>query len=202
MKKDKALTLVELLIASLIFTVIMASIYASFRSGLFGYKNIGESLDNSQAAALILDNLDTELRNAFAYTQEDAKFNGSQERISFLTLIDSYDASREKFKTELALVSYKTEKGKLMRAYKKNQAALEEEAPASSEEMADNATIKFSYGYLGGESQQEMVFFESWPEQTAAASVKGLPQAVRIELIIKGREEVNFGRLVYLPLSG
>ncbi|MCX5715091.1 MAG: prepilin-type N-terminal cleavage/methylation domain-containing protein, partial [Candidatus Omnitrophica bacterium] len=68
MKKTKAFSLVELLIASAIFAVVMVSIYSAFRTGIFGYKNIRENIEIYQSARFILERINLDLRNAFAYS--------------------------------------------------------------------------------------------------------------------------------------
>ena len=191
MKKQKAFTLVEILIASLIFTVVMVSIYAAFHSGIFGYRSINESIDTYQAARAILERLNTDLRNSFAYSSENTKFTGAEKEMAFLALVDSYP--------EFASVSYKSEGGKLMRLCKKNQEALKENSEIKPKELAGNLEIGFEYGYLP-EGQQEIKFNDCWPIELNETN-KLLPQAVRVSLTIKGKIEQSFERTIYLTLA-
>lgn len=191
MKKQKAFTLVEILIASLIFTVVMVSIYAAFHSGIFGYRSIDENIDTYQAARTILERLNTDLRNSFAYSGENAKFTGAEKEMAFLTLVDSY--------ADFASVSYKLEGNKLMRLCKKNQEALKENSEIKPKEMAGNLEIRFEYGYLP-DGQQEIKFNNCWPADLSETD-KPLPQAVRVNLTIKGKIEQNFERTIYLTLA-
>lgn len=191
MKKQKAFTLVEILIASLIFTVVMVSIYAAFHSGIFGYRSIDESIDTYQAARAILERLNTDLRNSFAYSDKNAKFTGAEKEMAFLALVDSY--------ADFASVSYKLEGNKLMRLCKKNQEALKENSEIKPKEMAGNLEIRFEYGYLP-DGQQEIKFNNCWPADLSETD-KPLPQAVRVNLTIKGKIEQNFERTIYLTLA-
>ena len=90
MKNRRSFTLVELLIASSIFAVVMVALYAAFSSGVFGYRNIQERIDAYHQARLVLEHLDRDLRNSFAYSAADTKFSGQNDKVSFFSLVDDY----------------------------------------------------------------------------------------------------------------
>lgn len=183
-KKETGFTLVEILIASLIFVVLMVSVYAAFRSGIFGYRSIDENIDTYQAARIILERLNRDLHNSFAYSNEDTKFIGSETEISFLTLTDSG--------ADFTFVSYKLDGDKLMRLFRKNQEALKEGSEIRPRVVASNLSIKFAYGYPG-ERPGEIQFNDSTNET--------LPLAVRVSLTINKETARSFERTIYLTLA-
>ena len=104
MKKRRAFSLIELLIASAIFTVVAASIYTAFRTGMFGYKKIQENIEVEQAARFIFARINLDLRNAFSYSSEKSGFTGFKEGMSFYSLSGTFSGGR--MRQDYALVSY------------------------------------------------------------------------------------------------
>ncbi len=184
MKKQTGFTLVEILIASLIFAVVMVSVYSAFHSGVFGYYSIDENIDIYQAARVIFGRLNRDLHNSFAYSSENTKFTGTETEITFLTLTDS--------QADFTFVSYKLEGDKLMRLFRKNQEALKEDSEIKPQLVADNLTIKFAYGYPG-ERPGEIQFNDSTNET--------LPLAVRVSLTVNKKITRSFERTIYLTLA-
>lgn len=191
MKRPNAFTLVELLIASVIFVVVMTTIYSAFHTGIFGFRNIEEIINTYQTARQILERINLDLRNSFFYSEEESKFTGENNKLSFFTLVDSYQG--DKIIPEYAFVAYKLEGNKLMRLCRKRQDALNDKLDIESDEMASNVgEIIFSYGYFGAGSQ-EIRWKDSWEDK------KAFPLAVKINLTIKDKGEQNFQRTIYLP---
>lgn len=197
-QQNKALTFLELLIATSILVVVMVTIYAAFRSGIFGYRDIEHTLDIYQSVRSILNRIDLDLKNSFVYKDDDAKFNGSEKTISFLALVDTF--KEESLAQDFTFVAYKLNGNKLMRLCRKNQEALKEKSEILPEEMADSVSIKFAYGYIPQEKQEKQIEFkESWGNEENEK--KTPPLAVRVELTSEGALKQKFVRTVYLPLA-
>ena len=98
-------TLVELLITSSIFLVVMSMLYLAFQSGIFGYRNIEETINLYQTAREILERLNLDLRNSVVYSDEDTKFIGTKNEVSFLTLVNTY--SEDTLVQDYAYILYK-----------------------------------------------------------------------------------------------
>jgi len=192
MKKTKAFTLVELLIASSIFAIIMLTIYSAFHTGIFSYRNIERAIDAHQAAGQILERINLDLRNSFVYSADETRFEGKNKQISFLALVDSYQ--EDKIAQDYTFISYGLEGDKLMRLCRKNQEALNDRAEIRPEEMADNVDIVFSYFYIDP-ADNSLKEKDIWDDQ------KNLPAAVKINLTLNGKTESNFERIIYLPLA-
>lgn len=197
MKNAKALTLLELLIASSIFVVVMVSIYSAIHAGVFGYRNIEETLDTYQAARSILERINLDISNSFAYQDGNTKFSGNEKELSFLTLVDTFRG--DKITQEYAFVSYKLEEDKLMRLCRLNQESLNDKSEVQPKEFAFNVEINFKYGYIPAE-QQEIDFKKSWAIDSDEEK-KALPLAVKIDLTVKGKAGQKFERTIFLPLA-
>ncbi len=190
-KKKKALTLLELLIVSSISAVIMVSIYAAFRTGTFGYRDIQNNIKVYQAARQILERINTDLRNAFAYSNNETKFKGDTNGISFLTLVDTF--SRDKITQDYAFVSYKLEGNTLMRLCRKNKDALNDKSEVAWQEFGSNIKeITFSYGFLL--PGQPLQWKDLWDNPLA------LPVAVKVKLVFQNRAQ-EFQRQIFLTLA-
>jgi type II secretory pathway component PulJ len=196
MKKYKAITLVELLISTSIFSVIAVIIYSSFHTGIFGYRSINETIEINQTARQVFERFDLDLRNSFAYSKEETRFSGDKTNISFLSLIDKFQV--DAITKDYAGVSYSLSADKLMRRCRYAADSLNDKSETPADEMsADIASLEFSYAYLDtNSSEKSLIFRENTPDDK-----KTLPQAVRIKLAIKGKTRQNFEKTVYLPLT-
>ena len=191
MKTRKAFTLIELLIAASILSMILASIYSAFRTGMFGYARIEDSLAADRAAGKVLERMGLDFRNAFAYSKEKSSFRGTKDEIGFLCLVDTF--SGDGLTRDLALVSYSLKGGALTRLCLKNQEILNTASDIEPEEMASGiAELTFSYGYLAA-PEQPLEWKEAWTDPSA------LPQAVQIKLTLQNKVKAEFQRTIFLP---
>lgn len=199
-RNKSAFSLVELLIASAIFVVVITAVYSAMHAGMFGYKNIEEHLDFYQAARQIIGRIDLDLRNTLIFGDSNnyTGFSGDNSKISFFTLVDTF--SSDSLKQDIAFVSYESKDNKLLRLYRKNSEAFNENSEIPPAQMMQGAEIKFSYGFLPV-GRQEIIFKDSWALDSDEEK-KALPCAVKVSLTLKGQTEQIFTRAIYLPLAG
>ncbi|MCM8790028.1 MAG: prepilin-type N-terminal cleavage/methylation domain-containing protein [Candidatus Omnitrophica bacterium] len=176
--KQRALTLIELLIASSIFVLVMTTVYSAFHAGLFGFKDIDENLDIHQTARIVLERLNLEMRNMFVYSDDETRFKGDKTSISFLTLNPGY-----------TFVSYSQKDDKIMRLAQSGKEALKEQTEIEPEELAASIkALSFTYGSIK-EGTKELEWVDSWEDR------KDLPAAVKVNITIASQE---FERTIYL----
>ncbi|MBM3246458.1 MAG: prepilin-type N-terminal cleavage/methylation domain-containing protein [Candidatus Omnitrophica bacterium] len=193
-------TLLELLIATAILGVIMTTLAFSFNTGIFGYRNIEESLNTTQTALKVLERINLDLRNSFAYSDNEAKFTGTKSEMSFLTLVDTLRGDTKA--QDYAFVLYKTDDtGQLLRLCRLNQESLSDKSQALPVILSSNVKeIVFQYGYLDIQ-KKALEWKDAWDDPALA------PVAVKISLTIKQKAEKKqeagqaFKRAVFLPLS-
>jgi len=187
-KKINSFTLVELLVAVSILTVVMVAVYSAFHSGIFGYRNIEETIDSYQSALSVLERLDKDLRNCFAYSGEDTKFTGSSNEVSFFTLVDVF--KEDKLESRFAYVSYGTSDNKLSRLCRVDDQAFNDNSAILPEEMAEDIQIKLQYGYLSPDGKLD--YKDNWDEKNA------LPLSVKASLTTTRDQPQVFERTIYL----
>lgn len=196
MRKRKAFTLIELLIAVSIFSAVVVTIYSAFSSGIFGYRNIEENISIYQEARMILERINLDLRNSFVYSSDDTKFVGNKDGLSFLTLVDSFRGSV--MVPEYAFVSYRSEANNILRLCRKGKEALREKSEVEPQLMAEDAVLSFEYGHKTS-ADSEIEFKDSWGLSDIPEEKKTLPLAIKVNLTIKGKIEKEFERTIYLP---
>lgn len=212
-KTRGAFTLIELLIASSILAIVMVTIFSAFHSGIFGFRNIDETIEAHQAARFILEQMSLDLKNSFNYKDsgKNAKFIGRGQEISFLALVDTF--SHSSLVREFAFVSYKLENNKLFRLCRKAHESLNKNSQIQAEELIDNIDIAFQYsnGKIS-EENQKMEFKDTWAGQDGPADEQEfLPAVVKINLTVhpasgrktgeKEKRGQKFERTIYLPLA-
>jgi len=199
MRNTRAVTLVELLIASSIAAVILLSIYAAFQSGVFGHRALDEKITSCQAFRAIFDQINKDLRNSFSYVgkQDEMGFSGNAYELNFFATIPVYGA--DTLTRRMAKVSYSFDpKGKLMRSVLFNRDAVVEDADVVWEEMADKVNVAFEYGFIEQE-KQELTFKNAWGVDLEEEK-KRLPVAVRVTLK-KDDSVETVTRTFYLPMA-
>lgn len=208
MRREHGLTLVELLIAASIFSVIILTIYSAFHTGILSYRKIDSAFDVYQTARLILNRMELDLKNSFVFTKKDSKFQGNKTSINFFSPVDSF--SEGKSSLDLCHIKYELSNGILNRACYKGLDALKgnPESPIEEELSSDVKELSFEYAYLTGDLDEPYTWQEIWPSEDPnkqEEQKKTLPLAVKIKLSLieknKLQNVVNFNKTVSLPLS-
>lgn len=197
MKHNKAITLLELLIASTIFVIVITTVYSAYQSGIFGYRNIEENINSYQVVRLILERLNLDLRNSFVFSNNTTKLEGSSDEIKFLTLVDGF--SEDNIIQDYAWVSYNLDGDKILRLCRKNREALNGNSEIKPQQMAANVKMSFKYGYLPT-GRQKIEFKDSWAIDSPQEQGK-LPLAIKVSLSIEGKTRQDFQRTIFLPLA-
>lgn len=119
--KRASFTIIELLIALSIFSVIAASVYSAFHAGLFAWQRLNVTALTRQQAAVTLDLMADEI--ASFVPSEKVKFEGSAGSVSFLARLKDAD------KYYLAKVSFffDSSSNSLMRGETRGEEIIAEE---------------------------------------------------------------------------
>jgi len=191
-KRIRSFTLIELLIATAIFSVVIVSVYSAFQSGVFGYRNINKAIDTYQSARLIMEQMSKDLMNCFSYSPAiETKFSGASNEVSFLTLVDSY--KNDKLGRDYAFVRYNLSDGKLMRLCRTGADALKSASEIAAQEMKAGVTeLAFEYIEYDDKAKSLKEPVKEWTD------TKKFPAAIKITLAINGEA---FTRTVFLPQS-
>lgn len=202
----KGWTLVEVMVASAIYAIAMAGVYAAFHSGFFGYHRIADQAAAYRLASQIFERLDADLRNACALAEEDARFSGTGGRLDFLTLLDVFYEGRvvERY----GRVLYEKSGADLTRRVFKDKESMKPSSLDFSQDALgpkegfDN--IAFSYGRRIS-ADKPLDWVAEWPEKKEEGqegSGSAVPEAVKVKLLLKkNKSTLDLERIIYLPPS-
>lgn len=191
----KGLTFIELLIAVLIFSIIVVSLYSAFRVGLLAYKKGERVASLYQRIRLSLDSIALDLRNSYKFSDKDVRFIAEEGKISFYTL-KKFSLSSHKGIFEICRIEYWQEEEKIFRKVFAGKLAFSDEEDVNSDiilENLDQIRIEFPYR---GEEDQLIVWHDYWLETDK------LPLAAKIYLEIKEPEAsqpIKLTKIVHIP---
>lgn len=203
-RKIHGLTLIELLIATAIFSIIILSIYSAFQIGILSYHKIDSAFEVYQMARLVLNRIALDLRNTFIYAQDNSRFEGDETNMVFFSGLDSF--SEGKMFLDLCRIKYSLAEEKLKRSSYKGLNALNAKDP-DGESFYEVKNISFQYAYATDKPDKPYDWQTAWPKDESQKNA--LPQAVKIKLSLlekdKRQEEqarvIEFNKIIALPLG-
>lgn len=213
MRKIRSFTLIELLIAASIFSIIILSIYSAFQTGFLSYRKVDSAFELYQTARLTLNRMELDLKNSFAYGDaEGSRFSGNNENfLEFFSVVDSYEEGEPR--TDICRIEYKYElkDKKLIRTNYKGLDVLKTDIQQEGAEVASNIEkVTFEYACpTEKEGKPSFDWQDSWPvkkDEKDLTQQATLPLAVKItlSLIENAKQEekpIEFTKVISLPLS-
>lgn len=198
----RSFTLIEILIALSIFSVMMFGIYHVFSTGLSTWEKAGESMDIHQKARQTLEFISKEIRSSFlSPREEEIKFIGrdkkeeeiDQDELTFFTLFSPH--SREEM--GIARIVYTLEKDLNSEKYsllRKETSAIGKSIFAKEKSQIILSDVAgFNLRYLNPDNEWK----NEWDSSEA------LPERVKIDLALRGKngEEKKFSLLTNIPVN-
>jgi len=207
-KNCAAFTLIELLIATVIFSLVILSLYSAFQVGLSSYRRLDYTCNTFQTARLLFNRLELDLKNALIYNSDNSMFRGSASGLDFISSIDSYD--KDNINTDICRVRYDFNDTTLKRRCLYAMQALSDGFELAADELSNDVKrISFSYAFATGNPDTPYEWQEYWPKQGEEAQEAGLPLAVKIKLSLIEKDinknesgVIDFSRIIPLPLGG
>lgn len=204
--RGSGLTLLELLVATTIFSIVSLSLYSAFQTGILTYQRIDSAFSIYQDARIALNRIELDLKNSFIYAQSNSGFKGNAQGLEFFSVVDVFDQTQGH--ARLCRVKYKFSEGILRRISYQGLEALKENSELESEDLSLKVKeASFQYAYSTGRPDEPYDWQEAWPREADAVQLKTLPLAVKIKLSLrekKGQKEtgiVEFNRTIFLPLG-
>jgi prepilin-type N-terminal cleavage/methylation domain-containing protein len=204
MIKRRSFTLIEVLIATSIITIVATSLYSAFYTGMLSYRRLEAEFETHQNARVILSRIEQDLKNAFAYLITDPKFAGQKEAIEFFTVLDAYSAGRSY--PSIYRLKYEFQEKALKRSYSEGVGALVSQTGLVSEELASNIKeISFEYALGLDTPANPYQWQEVWSEEQIKKTP--LPLAVKVKLILLenvargGAVTIQFIKIIPLAVS-
>ena len=167
----KGFTLLELLVAILIFAVIVSAVYGTMYSGIKVW-NVGDDKTGfSESSQIALNKMTKDIRNVVRFS--GIKFEGEKNSISMPVIKDG-----------ICKVSYYLDSGNIMRDIQTYSESLKEQTN-ERELVPDIQELVFSY------CNAEREWKDSWEEDS-------LPYAVRLS--IKSKEDKSLEAITEIPI--
>jgi len=197
--KNKGFTLIELIIAMLIFSIVAVAIYSTFSTGLIAWRKGEESSRSYQNARLILNKMALELRNAFFYS--NIKFVGKANELYFATFLPFSSVPGIDHQLQLYRVAYHLDNNHSLQRQEESLPEVFQGKEEKAQEFSSSVReLSFAYGYEyygEGKKEPQFIWKDEWTDKEA------VPSLVRITLTLEGNsgtpEGITFVRTVYLP---
>lgn len=201
-KHLKSFTLLELLIATVIFITVVMTVYSAFRTGLLSYRKVDTSVGMLESSRLVLNRITLDLKNVYIYSNTDSAFKGKAKALDFFSKTDYYrQGSRN---TNICRLKYNFDDSILKRSYKLGLDVLKSNVDFITDnfpESIKDITFEFARG-LSGDTLKSYEWVPAWPNDDQEK--KQLPLAVKINIkVVSERkdDELEITRIVPLPLS-
>jgi prepilin-type N-terminal cleavage/methylation domain-containing protein len=189
----KGFTLVEILVALGILSIVLAALFSAFRAGIFGSRAIDEKIAMYQTAKLILERVNLDLRNAVIYSPEKTGFSGNATDMSFVAVVDVFEKGA--FVSDYAIIKYRIEDTAVLRPCLRGPYGFSRSVSVQPDEISGQIeTMRFQYGSISLPGKP-LEWKEAWDDP------KTLPQAVKAELRMKDKGIQPFERTIYLSLN-
>lgn len=199
----KSFTLIEVLLATAILSVIILSVYSAFNTGILAYKKIDSTFDSFQEARIILSKLESDLKNSFVYSEDSSFFNGEASKLDFFNVSQIYYKDKEY--SNVCRIKYELDGVSLKRTLCSGFSALNESADIKPQEFSNNIkNLDFEYAYISEGEKKDILWQDAWPKEEG--QINRLPVAVKIKLSLldaKMKQKVlEFAKTIVLPQAG
>lgn len=206
--KTKGLTLLELLIAVSIFSLVALSLYAAFQSGIRTYERMDSSFDVYQALRVVMNRLELDLKNSFSYLRGDSKFIGSEKALAFFSAIDTLQQDNETY-PNIGYIKYEFTDNMLRRTCYLGLDALTEGSEPSGEKVFSLLKdISFTYAVASKDLGSVYQWQEEWPKSEDLEKGKKFPLAVKVSVSLAEKDKrqkeigtVEISRIIPLALG-
>ncbi len=183
-------TFVEVLITTLIFSIVILSMYSVFQTGNIAYEKMDSAFSLYQKARIIFNRMDSDLKNSFLYGKNNAKFSGTKDKIDFCTVLDSFDAAGVIFQ-KISRIQYEFRNSALQRTRSDGLDILIQDAQRVTEELSsDLQDVSFQFAIQDtGSTENHYSWQDTWPKQDKNPDTKqgnSLPLAVKVEMLLGG----------------
>ncbi len=184
----KGFTLIEVLIVTLILSIISLAIFSTFSNGLKIYNRINSEV-TLEDLVIFLDRLGQDLRNSLNFST--INFTGKDEELEFAGITNSHRMQ----KRTVGKIKYVFDSSaeKLSRFAGDFSSVYNQEWLSSRQTLEKIKSCIFSYYYYDNQTKE----FSWLPEWNKA----GLPVALRLELGLKDNPEDKFIRTFNIPVG-
>ncbi|MCX5658005.1 MAG: prepilin-type N-terminal cleavage/methylation domain-containing protein [Candidatus Omnitrophica bacterium] len=196
MKKSRAFTLLEILIAASLFSLVLLSIYSAFRIGILSYQKIDSASTVYRRARILFNRLESDLKNTFSYTKDDTRFKGTVSTLEFFSVVDFFEEGKRY--PDVCRIKYAAQENGLQRVLFRGANALKEEAEALSvEALFPVDAVSFQYAVSSPGADLAYEWIDVWPKEGSPKNI--LPLALKVKLrVIEKDSSAQAGQSIEL----
>jgi prepilin-type N-terminal cleavage/methylation domain-containing protein len=189
-KRNKAFTLIELVIVSALLCVISLGLYSTFNSGIKIWQRLNKEAPE-QDLYIFFDKFASDLKNSMKF--KGINFFGAENRLDFATIVNS---PRMRKNTVGSVSYYYNPKAEAAYKEEKDFACVYAGGIGVAKEMLKNIkSLEFRY-YSYDKEKKEYIWQNGWFKE-------GLPLAVWLQVEITDGDQVfKFSKTVNIPLAG
>ncbi|MFH0731467.1 MAG: type II secretion system protein GspJ [Candidatus Omnitrophota bacterium] len=187
---SSGMTLMEMLIVTIILSVISTAIYSTLSSGLKIWHKLNKPVEEEDLV-IFFERFSSDIKTSFKFTGID--FKGKSQGLEFAALVNS--PALGKRSVGRITYSYDAYKNILNRQEADYSLAYQRKGSSSKQAIAKVKYLKFEY-YFYDETAKKYNWAQDWRDEK-------LPLAVRIILELKnGATEEKLTRTVNIPAGG
>lgn len=188
---DKGFTLIEMLMVSLIMSIISLGLYVTLNSGIKVWQRINRQQLAAEEVNIFFDKFASDLRNSLPFTA--INFIGTENGLSFASIIKSQSLQGRTIGQ--VLYTYDSRTGILKRQQKDYSQIYNAEEAAPTAALKNIKSLVLQYYVYDKEHKEYFWHNEPLPEQ--------IPGAVRLALeFLDGPKRYGFTKTVAIPVNG
>ncbi len=195
----KSFTLIELLIAITIFSVVAVSVYSVFSTGVKLWYKTSPLVQANQSARYFFNTISSDLKNTVPYLKKGVNFEGEGQRISFMTVVNCSGEDKSSG-AEVARVTYYLDRSKkaVIRSVATKEEGLSDDLAVSSAILdgidSKDFAFEFCYKRVSSPTDYEYEWDSAWADEDKD---KGkIPRGVKVKAF--GYEKIIFIPTGYL----
>ena len=200
LKNKKGLTFIELLLATVMLSVLSIALYGMLSSGIAIWQKVNQETPQIDIN-LFAQKLEIELRNCVYFKK--IPFVGQENMLSFPSLV-SVPAGENGFSQGLGKViySYDAEEKAIKRNYIDYRFLNSLKGPAPRVLVNNVQELHFAY-YFFSKDKRQFFWVNSWPPSDMKEVLCVYPQAVRLTMVLDmGRTTQTRTKTVNIPIGG
>jgi type II secretion system protein J len=215
-KKNKAgFTLLELLLAVTIFSIVAVALYASFNAGIRILRRSEEVMSYHQDLRIVMDELSLDLHNSLLaeiYSETEKFetagaeggeeehvyfFTGERKTFSFVTLRDTY--TEKGLERNICNVTYSLkggESGGLVRSLQYQSTGFASNDSGEDTLLTGIEDLEVTYSYAAEDEDEPPVWLDYWDQE------EKIPLGVKVKFKLKGLGRMReFAKTVYIDVG-
>lgn len=201
-RKKSGFTLIEVLLVSVILSVVALAVYKAFSDGITLWKKVNADVPEEDLGIFFSDMAE---RMAGVFTHGTVPFEGGRDRVSFPAIVAFGPDDEGGITVGQMTYFFDGSENWICREERDYSQVYREVRGAERRMVKRVASLRFLY-YCRDSENGGFVWVREWTKDEVPAGIdvkKDLPVAIKAEVVFReGDEEKKFTRTVAIPLGG